>query len=272
MRVAVIVIALVISFPASAEDNRHGYWWKEEAPEVMQLDIPPPEPAKEADKPEFVAKPAPPSEEELLELHPTEVAKLISEYRQNALWKMSPETVGWYYELQDFSRRRARAFMNVTEMTMLQRPELNMNSVYPTTPPGQQARVAQRTAAIEGQLSAERGNAALLLFTRPDCPYCPTQRNMLRYFEQKHGWQVREIDISANPQAAARFSADVVPMTAVIFKGTNDWFPVSVGVESLPKIEESVSRALRHLRGETTPEQFTMQQHQSGGLLDPTRR
>ena len=37
----------------------------------------------------------------------------FEDYRQYALWKLTPEHVTWYYGLQDFARRRSRAFMDV---------------------------------------------------------------------------------------------------------------------------------------------------------------
>jgi conjugal transfer pilus assembly protein TraF len=243
------------------QTHKQGQWWK----------CAPPEPAEEATEPEYAPLPPPPDEEGLLALHPEQVEQLLEDYRENALWQMTPETVGWYYEIADFTRRRAKAFANVTEVVMLGNPDLNMQSQYPTNQPGLQVRNAQRNASIDGRLAAERDNAAIIMLKRESCPYCVPQRAALRHFQAKHGWTVREIDLDQVPSAVARFGTDHTPTTLVIFRGTEEWMPVAIGVESVPRIEESVYRAVRMMRGETTAEQFTLQEYQQGTVLDPTR-
>ena len=261
---AVALTAFTVSVAMAQEPSesaKRGYWWKAE-----QAPAEPEEPENE-----FPDLPPPPPESELSKLHPQQLEKLISDYREYALWKMEPEHVGWYYQLQDHARRRSRAFMNVTETVMLNQPSLNMNAEYPVTPPGQQARQQQREQSLTAGLAKGRNSAALVMLTRPGCPYCDAQRAALRYFQSRHGWQIREIDISKNTAAATRFGVDKVPVTVVIFRGTDQWMPVAVGVESVPRIEENTYRAMRLLKGETTAQQFTMQEFQAGGLLDPQR-
>lgn len=256
------IAVLVLSTASVADmDEKRGYWWKKEPPPVQEPEI----------QDEYPELGKPPSEEELLAMHPEQFKEMLEDYRQFALWKMTPEHVTWYYQLQDYARRRSRAFMNVTEVVMLQNADLNMNTEYPLTPPGMKARNQKRESSLQSLLQRERNNAALIMLTRATCEYCEAQRGILRYFQQKHGWQVREIDVDENPQAAARFATEYTPTTLVIFRGTNQWFPVAVGVESLPRIEESIYRAVRQLKGETTPTEFTLQEYQEGGLLDPTR-
>lgn len=257
------VACVLVAGVAGAQDvsERKGYWFY----------IDPPPPVEDSEEPAFKDLPPPPSEEVLLAMHPQEVEKMIEDYREYALWKMEPEHVKWYYELQDFARRRSRAFMNVTDMVMLENADLNMKSEYPTNVPGINARAVQRDASLSNRLTQERERSALLLLTRKSCGYCEAQRSTLRYFAQKHGWQVREIDIDEVPQASVRFATSYTPTTIVIFRGSQEWMPVAVGVDSVPGLEESVYRAVRMLRGETTPEQFSLREYQAGGLLDPIR-
>jgi conjugal transfer pilus assembly protein TraF len=245
----------------AAMPEKQGYWWKAE---------PPPE-QKNAPESKYQPLLAPPDEAALLAMHPKQVEELIEAYRQNAVWQGTTETVKWYYELQDFGRRRARAFMNVTEVVMLQSPELNMQTVYPTNPVGQQARVAQRSASMAERLAAESGRAALVLLSRQSCPYCEEQRKILNYFHAKHGWDIREIDIDAQPEVAKRFAATYTPTTVVVFRDSPQWAPVSVGVETLERVEEGVYRALRLVRGEVAPDQYSLQEFNDGGLYDPRR-
>jgi conjugal transfer pilus assembly protein TraF len=46
---------------------------------------------------------------------------------------------------------------------------------------------------------------------------------------------------------------------------------VSVGVETLERVEEGVYRALRLVRGEVAPDQYSLQEFNDGGLYDPRR-
>ena len=237
--------------------ERQGYWWKREAPRETPVDP--------------LEMVAPPPEEELLKLHPKDVEKMIGDYRDFALWKMNPEHVTWYYTLQDFARRRSRAFMNVTDVVMLENPALNMNTVYPESPPGQEARLAQYNSSLDSRLNEERDKAALVLLSRKGCSYCDAQRAALKYFQQRHGWEVREVDIDENPKMAIKFAVDYTPTTVVIFRGSDLWMPVSVGVDNVPSIEEGLYKALRLLNGETTPEQFDVHEYQDRGPYDPNR-
>lgn len=257
----IVLACLAGALPAAeAPKEKKGYWWKAEPP-----------PASPAVEPEYQPLSAPPDEAALLALHPKQVEALIEAYRQNAIWQGTPETVRWYYDLQDFARRRARAFMNVSEVVMLQNPDLNMQTVYPTNPVGQAARVAQRSSSTAARLAAEAGRAALVLLTRQSCPYCEEQRKILQYFHARHGWDIREIDIDANPELAARFAVTYTPTTVVLFRDSSAWAPVALGVETLERVEEGAYRALRLVHGEVTPEQYTLQEFNDGGLYDPRR-
>ena len=83
--------------------------------------------------------PGPPMEEGFMLVFPELVLRgevpnrdFLHLYGPGGLWVLAAktlatqltETVRWYYTLQDFARRRARAFMNVSEVVMLQNPDL----------------------------------------------------------------------------------------------------------------------------------------------------
>lgn len=238
-------------------EERRGYWFNKET--------------KEPEDSTYADLGPPPSESELASMHPKQVEKLIEDYRQFALWKTEPTHVEWYYRLQDHARRRSLAFMNVTEYVMLRNADLNMNSEYPTNTPGQNARVAARDSALKQRLARERDSAALVFLTQPGCGYCDAQRAVLKYFQDAHGWAIREIDITQDALAVTRFGTDYTPTTILIFRDNKDWVPVAVGSESLPKLEESVYRSLRLARGEISPQQFTTREYQDGGMNDPQR-
>lgn len=255
-----VVAAQAAARGASDEGSseKRGYWWKKEE-------------TTEDGEGQGALLPPPPSEEQLLKLHPKDVAKLIDEYRDNALYTMKPEQVAWYYQLQDFARRRARAFMNVTSYVMLQDPRLNMNTVYSDSPPGQEARRAEYEQSINQRLDQERGSAGLLFFVRQGCQYCEAQRTELNYFQDRHHWDIKEVDVGKDPRAAAHFGVTYTPTILVAFRETGEWKPVSVGVDTVPKIEESLYDALRMLHGETSPDRYDLQEYQDGGPYDPNR-
>lgn len=257
---ALAVLALLATIAPIQAAEKQGYWWKAEPPPTVQPDAAP-----------YAPLASPPTESELLALHPKQVESLIENYRQNAVWQATPESVRWYYQLQDFARRRSLAFMNVTEVVMLENPELNMQTVYPTNPMGQAARVAQRSSSMATRLAEEAGRAALVLLTRRDCPYCEEQRKILNYFHAKHGWDIREIDIEASPQLAERFAVSYTPTTVVLFRDSPAWAPVALGVETLERVEEGAYRALRRVHGEVAPDQYSVQEFHDGGPYDPRR-
>jgi conjugal transfer pilus assembly protein TraF len=266
----VFALALAIAtYAASSGDSlaqagsadatqKHGYWWKEKKPLPSQDD-------------EHRELGPPPTEEGLLAMHPQELEKLLEEYREYAIWRPSEDTVKWYYQVQDFARRRARAFMNVTEVVMLQNPDLNMQTVYPTNPAGQQARAIQRAGSRESRIQRDRSNAALIMLTREGCGYCDAQRGVLKNFQEKFGWEVHEIDVQRQPELAARFAVENTPTTVVIFRGSPAWRPVALGVETLEGLEDGVYRALRFESGEVQADQYTLQEFQDGGIYDPQR-
>jgi len=238
----------------SQGSQKKGYWWGCEPVEQDDQALGPP-----------------PEEEVLLAMLPAQVEQLMHDYRENALLEATEEAVLWYYQLQDFARRRAVEFANLTEVVMLKNPDLNMQTQYPANPPGMAVRNKQRSTSIARRLAAERDRAALILLMRASCPYCEPQRAALRHFQARHGWEVIEIDLDQRPSAITRFGTDFTPTTVVIFRDSDLWMPVAVGVESVPRIEESVYRALRLILGETSPGQFTLHEYQAGTVLDPHR-
>ncbi len=251
--------------PAEDKEVKRGYWFYKKPKE--------PEPAAEEAKAQGMPPMSePPKEADLLKMPPKQVEKLVEDYRQYALYTMEPEKVRWYYQMVDFARRRARAFMNVTEVVMLGNPSLNMNTEYPVNAPGSNARIARRETTIQQRLNSEGGNAALIMLTSQGCGYCEAQRGILKFFQQKYGWPVREVDIGQHPEAVSRFGTSSTPSIFLIVKDSQDWMPVAVGVESLPKLEENSYRAIRMLHGETTAQQWTTNEYEDGGMLDPQRK
>src|SRR3546814_19720648 len=62
---------------------------------------------------------------------PPKIRKLIEEQRDYAATVLTVEAVADFWRLPDFARRKARAFAGVTQIAMLQSPELNSKSANP---------------------------------------------------------------------------------------------------------------------------------------------
>ena len=255
-----VIAAAWLAFASAAcatemEDEKRGYWWNKEAAED-----------KPADPRELGP---PPSEEELSKMHPDDFEPLLEKYARYALWKQDDQSVAWYYQMQDHARRRAVTFTNLTEYVMLRNSKLNMNTAYPTNTPGQNARTQARAQEVEQRIVGARDRAALIMLTQAGCSYCQAQRAILTNFKAKYGWSIREIDLREHPEAVTRFGTDTTPTTVMIMKGNPQWMPVAVGVESVAHLEQIVYASLRLADGEVSPQQFTLQEMEDGGALDP---
>lgn len=259
MRNITTLFLILVSFAAISDESksRYGYWWYEEPP-------------VESEEKTFEMS-APPTEEELKKLRPSEFEKMLDDYREYALMKDDTESVKWYFQMQDFARRRSKAFMNRTEMVMLQNGELNANAEYSMTNSGKEARETRKAVEIDNALRKEQNNVGLIMLSKKTCQYCPAQAKILKYFQQRHAWNITDIDIDERPDVARHFGVSVTPTTIMVVRGTNQWFPVSVGVDSVPRVEENSYRALRMLRGNTTPSTFTLPSYQENGVFDPER-
>lgn len=258
----ILVLCLAIASMAvsdAATSEKRGFWWYEEKPEM---------PGRE--EPEHRGDLLPlPSQQTLAEMHPLKLAEILEERKVYAIWKKTPEAVLDYYIVQDVARRNALTFTALTKYVLLQNPELNARSAYPITNAGRQVQTQIRAETIRRALIEARDDYALAVFVRPDCAYCPTQLNTLRFFSERHQWHIQTLDVAEDQGLAARFNVTTTPLTILIERGTDRWMPIAVGIESVPVIEDNTYRAVRLLRGEITPKQYFTAEYQDGGFFDP---
>jgi len=260
-----IIIGLTITFGTLANDDNcnersqaKGYWFycvketEDEAKEVRK-ELPPP-----------------PAHSEMMSMHPDDLSELQEKYLKEAVWKPQPQKVLAYYTIQDVIRRKSLGFTSVSQVVMLENPAMNAYGQYNKTNPGRNVRTKVRQEETSRRLQQFRKNYALVMFTQQTCPFCYTQRNILNHFSQRHGWNVREIDIRKYPNAAAKFNVTMTPVTIVISKDSEKWMPIAVGEEALPTLEDNAYRAVRYLKGETSPDQFLNMQYEMGGINDPS--
>src|SRR3546814_19999195 len=128
-----IAVTTPCALAQARDDARTGYWWYQA----------PPAPVEEQDDPDAVVKPVIPPMAELATWSPPKIRQLIEQQRDYAATVLTVDAVADFWRLQDFARRKARAFAGVTQIAMLQHPTPNPKSANPT--------VAQARAPLSTQ-------------------------------------------------------------------------------------------------------------------------
>lgn len=233
-----------------------GYWWYV-APQTAR--------STEAEE---VAKPDIPPMVELARLSPAAIRKLIEAQRDYAATVLTVEAVTDFWRLQDFARRKARAFAGVTQIAMLQHPELNSRSANPMVGDARALQSGQRDAARRAYLRAQASEFALILFSRASCAYCRVQWPILERFREEMGWSVSEIDVERRPEAGLRFGVEVTPSVMLIRRNSPQHMLIATGVEAYPALAQMAYQAVRLLKGDIRPEQFLTGPGQDGGFFD----
>lgn len=251
-----VCLSSAVCASSQVESKKRGYWWGE----AVEL------PTKED---EYPTPPPNPKTEDLMMMHPKELRELEEQYREYAIWKKTREATKDYWTVVDAARKQARAFTALTAVTMLENPQLNARSQNPITNAGRAAKRKQHDDSVTERLMSARKEFALVMFSQPGCTYCDVQRNTLKFFTDKHYWPFKEIDITKEPDIAQRFNINMTPITILIKKGTEKWMNIAVGVESVPNIEDNTYRAVRLMKGESTPQQFYTPEYMEGGFYDP---
>lgn len=228
-----------------------------------------PEPAPPKMAPPPAPAPLPDEDSALMAMHPKALRALYTAHLEHAVWQPTPEHVANVLRIQNVLRRKAAAFAAVSQYVLLQDNEMNVARAYPATSLGQQARREQVKADIRRTLQANRDRFALLFFTRPGCRFCTAQAGVVKQFQARYGWTVRELDLAQDPHLAVRFGIEYTPTLVLIARGKDSHFPVAVGVEALTTIERNVDRGIRVLSGTLRPEQFFTAGPDLGGVLDP---
>ena len=271
MRRSLMVAALLsVSVTASAgyyTDSAKGWWWYQK------------EPVKKAEQPEKKQKPATRAlsfkeytYEQIWEMHPDQFQEFAEVLKKKAVQNPSEENVKEYFEVQEIARKKALAFANVAQYVWQKYPELTTKKDYPITTPGNLARMAQITEERQRTLRDNRDDFALIYFQRPDCSYCDEQVRILDWFTNETGWTVKRVNTQENPGLAAKFNVEITPTLILIQKGNQEYLPVSAGVISADEIEDKAYRAIRLLKGEISPEEYSLYEFQKGGGFDVKKR
>jgi conjugal transfer pilus assembly protein TraF len=266
----IIAALLLVSMAATAgasyyTDSGKGWWWYQ----------------KELDngdkKPEKVRSKKLPaltdySYDEIWNMHPDDFEKFAESLKRKAVQNPSEENVKDYYEVQEIARKKALAFTNVAQYVWQKYPELTTAKDYPIATPGNISRVNQIQNEKNRKLRDNREEFALIYFYKTDCGYCEQQQPIIDWFSNATGWQVKRINIAENPGLAGRFGVEVTPSMILIQKGNQNSFPVSSGLITAEEIEDKSYRAVRLLKGEITPEEFSLYDFQKGGGFDVRKK
>jgi conjugal transfer pilus assembly protein TraF len=261
-----VALAASIAQPAAAQptpraaspEPQQGYWWYQA----------PPPPEEDRADPETLVKPRIPPMAELATWTPPKIRKLIEEQRDYAATVLTVDAVADFWRLQDFARRKARAFAGVTQVAMLQYPELNAKSANPMVGDARAAMGAEKEQVRRHYLRSQAGQFALVMFSRSTCGYCRVQWPIIERFREETSWQVTLMDIDRRPELATRFGVEITPTTMVIRRGSAQRMVIASGVESYPNLAQTAYQAVRLLLGDIRPEQFLTGAGEENGFFD----
>ncbi|KFG88422.1 Thioredoxin [Sphingobium herbicidovorans NBRC 16415] len=249
---------LLLPAPAQGEDTiRQGYWWYRA--KLDPTGTPPDE-----------VPPAPviPPMAELARWSPPRIAKLIADQRDYAATVLTVEAVSDFWRLEDFARRKARAFAGVTQLAMLAHPELSAKSANPMIGDARDALGAQKDAVRRAYLRSRSPEFALVMFSRTSCGYCRVQWPILQRFQEETGWQIIREDLARRPDLGVRFGVEVTPTTMVIRRNSAQRMVIANGVEAFPTLIQTAYQAVKLLSGDIRPEQFLTGAGEENGFFD----
>lgn len=202
-------------------------------------------------------------------MDPDKFQELLANAKKEAVRAPTIDNVKRYFHLQDIARRKAAAFANVAMVVAKNNPQYEGARDLPVSAPGRKAMLRIRREEIGSTILSARDDFALLYFHSPDCSFCAAQDGILGQFAEKYGWIIKPVDVDREAVIASRFDIQTTPTLLLIYRMSDDHLPVSVGVASLSEIETELYRGMRLLRGDITPEQYSLYEFQRKGYFDP---
>lgn len=246
---------------AGPQSGSGGYWWYQAPPKVEKAE-------EEKPDPDALVKPVIPPMAQLATWTPPKIRTLIEQQRDYAATVLTVEAVSDFWRLQDFARRKARAFAGVTQLAMLTHPELNARAANPMVGEARDVLGAQKDQLRRQYLRAKAGEFALVMFARASCGYCRVQWPIVQRFQDEMGWQVSLMDLDRKPELGQRFGVEVTPTTMVIRRNSAQRMVIAAGVETYPNIAQMAYQAVRLLSGDIRPEQWLTAAGEEDGFFD----
>ncbi|GFM31020.1 glutaredoxin [Novosphingobium sp. PY1] len=266
-RIATMALALALNKPhpalarsgTSPPETKQGYWW------YLQPPKPVPDEASDADA---LVKPVIPPMAELAAWTPPRIRKLIEDQRDYAATVLTVDAVADFWRLEDFARRKARAFAGLTQIAMLQNPALNSKSANPMVGDARAELTAHKDEVRQRYLRAHANEFALVMFSRTTCGYCRVQWPIVQRFQDEMGWQVTLMDLDRRPDLGARYGVEVTPTTMIIRRNSHQRMVIAAGIEAYPNLAQMAYQAVKLLTGDIRPEQFMTGAGEEGGFFD----
>lgn len=260
MLLPVLLACIVPAHAQSARDpSKQGYWWYVAQPRPEKTDTP---------DPDALVKPAIPPMVELATWTPPKIRKLIEQQRDYAATVLTVDAVADFWRLEDFARRKARAFAGLTQIAMLRHPELNSKSANPMVGDARAELTAYKDEVRRSYLRAHANEFALVMFSRLSCGYCRVEWPIVQRFQDEMGWQVTLMDIDRHPDLGQRFGVEVTPTTMIIRRNSRQHMVIAAGVETYPNLAQMAYQAVKLLTGDIRPEQFMTGAGEEDGFFD----
>jgi conjugal transfer pilus assembly protein TraF len=246
------------------KDYKRGWYWYEKEKE---------QPKKDESKGDVEPKHRIPTlrdytAEMLWNMYPDDFQALLMDFQKKAVMTPTESNVAEYYYVQDIARKKSLAFANVTAAVMQKYPQLSVAKDYPTATPGRSALTRLEQEEMAKKIGASISDFGLIYFYSPTCQYCIEQERIVRYFEERYGWEIKRIDLTQNAGLASMFTVTTVPTVILVYRRSQDPITVSAGVVSLEDMEERVYRGMRLLAGEISPEEYSLYEFQRGSAFD----
>lgn len=264
----ILAASFLFSASSSAEaikKERGKYWYED----------PPPQKEEEVKQQEEVAalqqhpRPTVPRMEEIMKMHPKDIAKLYEDVHDYHVMKPTMDTAVDLLVIENVLAKKSRAAAAVKKLAGLHNPALTGQFENPIAPSVKNIANRQQSLAVNDRLSKEREKYALIVFTQPTCAACKVFKNTLSLFNDKYGWSIKEVNIQQNHEAATRFGIYGTPTTILISKGQSNWLPIAQGAEPFTSLVKNASQGVRLLNGEITPEQWYTSDIQTDSYFDP---
>ena len=246
------------------KDYKRGWYWYEREKEKPKKEEPKGDAALQRRIPTLAGYTA----EMLLNMHPDDFQPLLIDFQKKAVMSPTENNVADYYYIQDIARRKSLAFANVTATVMQKHPELSLAKDYPTATPGRSALTRLEQEEIAKKIRGFGADYGLIYFYSPACQYCVEQEGIVRYFEERHRFEVKRIDLTRNTGLAGMFNVTTVPTIILVYRHSQEPITVSAGGVSLEDMEERIYRGMRLLAGEIAPEEYSLYDFQRGGAFD----
>lgn len=247
-------------------DAKKGWWWYQDPPWEEKKEERKEEP-KQVEKGRRIPAMKNYTPEQLWRMHPDDFQSLLMDFQKKAVMRLDEESTMEYLTMQDIARKRSLAFANVAAYVQQKNPALTLPE-YSLATPGMIAATRMRSEEMENRIRQAESDFALLYFQSPDCEFCRAQDGIIRFFQERYGWQVRSYDVNRSPELAARFNVTTTPYLILIYRKGRDYLPVSAGVVTLAEMEEKLFRGIRLLSGEVTPREYSLYEHRRGGSFD----